>query len=88
MWTWTDAALFIKDLVNALKSKGWKIISPERAYSDPKTKVYPQNTLNHGQGRIVAHAVESNIPGPYRSGLENTKTLDEMFKKYNVLTVE
>lgn len=82
------AALFIKDLVNALKSKGWKIISPERAYSDPKTKVYPQNTLNHGQGRIVAHAVESNIPGPYRSGLENTKTLDEMFKKYNVLTVE
>ncbi|GAA6138127.1 polysaccharide deacetylase family protein [Arenicella sp. 4NH20-0111] len=49
------AALFIGDLIEALKAQGWKIISPDEAYTDPIANYQP-TTLRTGQGRIAAMA--------------------------------
>ncbi|HYC84441.1 MAG TPA: polysaccharide deacetylase family protein [Chryseosolibacter sp.] len=47
------AALFLDDLIQFLKNKGWKIISPQEAYSDPIAKEIP-DVLFNGQGRVGA----------------------------------
>ena len=47
------AALFLGDLIQFLKEKGWKIISPEDAYSDPIAQEIPDVLFNN-QGRVGA----------------------------------
>ena len=51
------SALFIGDLIQLLKDKGWKIISPEEAYTDPICGEVP-DVLFNGQGRVgsIAYA--------------------------------
>lgn len=49
------AALFIDDLVLALRERGWRIISPLVAYEDPIAGQVP-GTLFNGQGRVAALA--------------------------------
>jgi peptidoglycan/xylan/chitin deacetylase (PgdA/CDA1 family) len=49
------AALFIVDLVSALKADGWTIITMDEAYSDPIAQVEP-DTLYLGGGRMAAIA--------------------------------
>ena len=49
------AALFIDDLVHALRVDGWEIINAEAAYEDPIAAALP-DTLFLGQGRIAALA--------------------------------
>lgn len=49
------AALFIDDLVLALQSLGWEVISAEEAYQDPIAEQMP-DTLFLGQGRVAALA--------------------------------
>lgn len=49
------AALFIDDLVEALESRGWEIISADMAYQDPMAQQVP-DTLFLGQGRVAALA--------------------------------
>jgi peptidoglycan-N-acetylglucosamine deacetylase len=49
------AALFVGDLIQLLKGKGWKIISPEDAYADPIASEIP-DVLFNGQGRVGAIA--------------------------------
>lgn len=55
------AALFIGDLIQHLRNKGWKIISPQKAYKDPIAKKFPQ-TAFHKQGRLAAIANSKGIP--------------------------
>ena len=54
------AALFIGDLVAALRSRGWSIVSPDEAYADPIAGRVPQ-TLKTGQGRVAALAIEAGL---------------------------
>lgn len=55
------AALFIGDLVSHLRSKGWKIISPQQAYKDPIAKNFPRVAF-HKQGRVAAIANSKGVP--------------------------
>ena len=49
------AALFIGDLIEHIRSQGWKIISPQEAYEDPIAFSVP-DVLFNGQGRVAAIA--------------------------------
>jgi peptidoglycan-N-acetylglucosamine deacetylase len=55
------AARFLGDLIDHIRSKGWKIISPEAAYQDEIASRVP-NVLFNGQGRIAAIAREQGRP--------------------------
>jgi peptidoglycan/xylan/chitin deacetylase (PgdA/CDA1 family) len=74
--------MFIKDLVEFLREKGWTIISPEEAYTDTLLSTAPDVLLNN-QGRVMAIAKSKGYPGPYRSG-EDEQSIEEMFVKYRV----
>jgi peptidoglycan/xylan/chitin deacetylase (PgdA/CDA1 family) len=54
------AAYFLGDLIQHLKNKGWKIISPAEAYKDPIASLLP-DVLFNGQGRVGAIAREKGI---------------------------
>ncbi|WP_417488778.1 polysaccharide deacetylase family protein [Maricaulis sp.] len=54
------AALFADDLIEALRARGWTLISPDEAYADPIAAIEPQ-TLMTRQGQIGALAVEAGI---------------------------
>jgi peptidoglycan/xylan/chitin deacetylase (PgdA/CDA1 family) len=54
------AALFLGDLIQFLKNKGWKIISPDDAYTDPIAKEVP-DVLFNGQGRVGAIAFAKGL---------------------------
>lgn len=57
------AALFIGDLVNALKAKGWTIITADEAYADPLRDAAPDTP--HAQGTLIeALAWEKGLPAP------------------------
>jgi peptidoglycan/xylan/chitin deacetylase (PgdA/CDA1 family) len=77
------AALFISDLVKELRNKGWKIISPEESYQDPLLTVYP-DVLDHGQGRVVSKIISQGFKGETRSGYEDERVLDQIFKDYKI----
>ena len=55
------AALFLGDLIEHLRQKGWKIISPREAYKDPISSQIP-DVLFNGQGRVAAIAREKGTP--------------------------
>ncbi len=79
------AALFVGDLVNHLRSKGWKIISPQQAYKDPIAKNFPQVAL-HKQGRVAAIASSKGIPdAELRHPSENEQYLEQAFAKAGVI---
>lgn len=59
------AALYLGDLVTALRAKGWRIVAPEAAFLDPIATVEP-DTLRLGQGRIIAIAAAKGYQGPTR----------------------
>ncbi len=54
------AAMFIGDLVAALRARGWTIISPDEAYRDPLNAMIPQTLINR-QGRVAALAVDAGL---------------------------
>jgi len=54
------AAMFIGDLVVALRTEGWSIVSPDEAYADPIAKSVPE-TLMTRQGHIAALAVDAGL---------------------------
>lgn len=73
------SALFVGDLIEALRSQGWKIISPLQAYQDPIANQLP-NTLFHKQGRVAALANAAGVPvESLRHPRESTETLDGLF---------
>ena len=57
------AALFIGDLVKALKAGGWTIITADEAYADPLRDAAPDTP--HAQGTLIeALAWEKGLPAP------------------------
>lgn len=82
------AALFVGDLVKKLRDSGWQICSPEESYQDKYLAPFPSTVTRHGQGRIVAHATDKKIPKPLVSGLEDERTLEILWDKYRVTTID
>jgi len=76
------AALYIEKFVAHLKKSGWKVISPEEAYSDPVSK--RPDTLHNSDGRIAAIAAERGFLGVIRDGYQNKESLDKLFKDRNI----
>ena len=76
------AALYIGDLINALRAEGWTIIDALQAFKDPISAVEP-DTLFNNQGRVAAIA---ETLGARRRDLvhiaEDTANLDIIFEKY------
>jgi peptidoglycan-N-acetylglucosamine deacetylase len=54
------SALYIADLVRALRARGWRIISPDEAYADPIAAAVP-DTLHNGNGRAAALAAVKGV---------------------------
>ena len=79
------AALFVGDLIAHLRTKGWTIITPQKAYEDPISRNFP-NTVFHKQGRIAAIANSKGVPeSELRHPSENVQYLDQAFAKAGVL---
>lgn len=55
------AALFIADLVAALRADGWTIVSADAAYADPIADTAP-DTMVLNQGRVAALAAAAGAP--------------------------
>ncbi|PUA30519.1 MAG: polysaccharide deacetylase [Cellvibrio sp. 79] len=73
------AALFVGDLVEYLRNKGWKIISPQQAYKDPIAKNFPQVAF-HKQGRVAAIANSKGFPeSALRHPSENENYINQAF---------
>lgn len=57
------AALFVGDLVAALRADGWQVVPALEAWRDPIANTAP-DTLFNGQGRIAALAHAAGTPAP------------------------
>jgi len=57
------AAYWIADLVAALRSKGWEIVTADAAYRDPIAKAQPDTPSAQGN-RLEAMAWEKGVPAP------------------------
>lgn len=74
-------ALFIGDLIAALRSRGWTIISPDEAYRDPVAENLP-DTLHNGNGRVGALAAVAGInPNRIRDPYHDEALLARMFEQ-------
>lgn len=77
------AALYIDQLVGAVRSRGGKIITPTEAYSD-QTLMPEPSTLLLNQGRIAAYAKIAGSAGPFSSPWEDEAFLDKYFADQKV----
>jgi hypothetical protein len=68
------SALFVGDLVDELRRKGWRIINPEEAYTDEIAQYQPQGVFSYNPGRIGEIARDKG----QKTGLWHT-TLDEEY---------
>ncbi len=71
------AALFVDDLVIALRQRGWEIISTIEAYRDPIADIEP-DTLFLGQGRVAALA---HLAGRSRSDLVHLSEDEQQLRR-------
>jgi peptidoglycan/xylan/chitin deacetylase (PgdA/CDA1 family) len=71
------AALYIDDLVEALRKDGWEIITMDQAYADPIALIEP-DTLVLGSGRVAALAHTKGTP---RSGLVHERTDEKVLNR-------
>ena len=80
------AALFVDDLVAALRTDGWEIISPDEAYRDPIASITTQ-TLMNGQGRVAAIAIDAGVDNRTLThlGIEESQ-IDQLLEDYGVFT--
>jgi peptidoglycan-N-acetylglucosamine deacetylase len=73
------AALFIEDLVQALRKDGWTIISVDEAYRDPIGKLMPD--VPSAQGTLTeALAWEKGLPAPRWYSLLDTNMVSVRFQ--------
>jgi peptidoglycan/xylan/chitin deacetylase (PgdA/CDA1 family) len=78
------AALFLGELIQLLKDKGLKIISPVDAYTDPIAKETP-DVLFNGQGRVGAIAFAKGVkPAALVQPSEDEKYLDQLLTERKV----
>jgi len=78
------AALYVDDLAQLLRDKGWKIISPVEAYDDPIAANAPDVLLNN-QGRIAAIAKADGYAGPFGQESEDEEFLEKLFRTSGVI---
>lgn len=72
------AALFLGDLIQLLRDKGWRIISPQEAYTDLIAKDIPDVLFNN-QGRVGAIAFAKGLkPAALVQQSEDEKYLDQL----------
>jgi peptidoglycan-N-acetylglucosamine deacetylase len=72
------AALYLGDLIKALRADGWKIITADEAYADPMGKAQPD--LADTNGTILQMiAREKKVPGPYWFERNEVKVIRELF---------
>lgn len=78
------AALFIGDLIEHIRLKGWKVISPKEAYTDPIAFNVP-DVLFNGQGRVAAIAKSKGWDEKLLRDVGSSESyLDAYFKSNNV----
>ena len=77
------AALYAGDLARHLRSKGWDIISAENAYTDPISNLEPI-TLQLGQGRVAAIAVDRGYEGSIVSDWDSEAGIENEFTRRRV----
>jgi peptidoglycan-N-acetylglucosamine deacetylase len=75
-------ALYIGDLIDELRRRGWKIISPLDAYQDEIAKFEIDIPLHFNPGRIGEIAREKGQKKELWHTSLNEKYLDEMFAKH------
>lgn len=75
--------LYLNKLIERIKKQGWKIISPEDAYTDPIADIEP-DTLALGQGRVGAIARTLGYKEPISNRWEDEVELDKLFTEENV----
>jgi peptidoglycan/xylan/chitin deacetylase (PgdA/CDA1 family) len=74
------AALFIGDLVKALKAKGWTIVTADEAYADPLRHAAPDTP--HAQGTLIeALAWEKGLPAPRWYDRNDLRIANPLFAK-------
>ena len=79
------AALFVDDLVRALRAEGWEIIPAVEAFADPIADHQPA-TLFLGQGRVAAIAHEAGMtPRDLVPEVEDEGVLRAMFAQFGLL---
>jgi peptidoglycan/xylan/chitin deacetylase (PgdA/CDA1 family) len=72
------AALFIGDLVTALRQRGWRIVTADRAYRDPVSKLMPDTPS--AQGTLTeALAWEKGLPAPRWYERNDLKVANALF---------
>ncbi len=76
------AALYIDKFETHLKKNGWRIVTPEDAYSDPISK--QPETLHNGDGRIAAIAAEKSFSGVIRDRYQDKVELESLFRVIKV----
>lgn len=73
------AALFIGDLVTALRGKGWQVITADAAYDEPLLRDAAPDTPS-AQGALIEQiAWEKKLPAPRWYARNDTKLLDRLF---------
>jgi peptidoglycan/xylan/chitin deacetylase (PgdA/CDA1 family) len=71
------SALFVGDLVDELRRKGWRIITPEEAYTDEIAQYQPQGVFSYNPGRIGEIARDKG----QKMGLWHTTLEEEYLEK-------
>lgn len=80
------AALFVDDLVAALRSDGWTIISPDEAYNDPIADIVPK-TLMTRQGHVGALAIDMGYATELPAhGAISEAQIDELLMRLEVFS--
>ncbi|WP_332872609.1 polysaccharide deacetylase family protein [Allopontixanthobacter sediminis] len=74
------AALYLSDLVTALKAKGWRIISADEAFADPIGQLQPD--VPSAQGTLTeALAWELGLPAPRWYARNNPSLAGDEFRR-------
>jgi peptidoglycan/xylan/chitin deacetylase (PgdA/CDA1 family) len=72
------AALWIADLVEALRKDGWEIVTADKAFADPISRLRPD--VPSAQGTLTeALAWEKGLPAPRWYERNDTRILDALF---------
>ncbi|MFM9851288.1 MAG: polysaccharide deacetylase family protein [Sphingomonadaceae bacterium] len=72
------AALYIGDLVAALRKDGWEIVTADKAYADPIGKAMPD--VPSAQGTLIeAMAWQKNLPAPRWYKYNDVKLANTLF---------
>lgn len=77
------ASLYVKDLVLALKAKGWRVIPAEDAYREESVIADPEIVL--GQSRVVRVAKAKGYQGKLKHDLENEVSWFGLLEKLKII---